>query len=92
MTIITSPELTEECLQAMGDLREVAAGLEQMRRSGEVLSAEYPEKWIAIHDGNVAAAADTLDALLALVDEVDPASRDHVLVRFISRHPQRMIL
>ena len=99
MTVIAAPERTEEFLRAIGDPRKAVEELEQVKRSAQVLSSDHPrlldeyaEKWVALHDGHVIAAADTITDLLARVDDLDPASRNHILVRFIDRHQQTLIL
>lgn len=96
MTVITSPERTEEFLRALGDPAMAVVEIQQAQASGRVLSSEqshlidqYPDQWVALHNGEVVAASDSLDELLA---EVDPATRSHVLVRFITRHELKMIL
>ncbi len=99
MTAIAAPERTDEFLRAIGDPLTAVRELEQVKRSAQVLSAEHPrlidgyaQRWVALHDGHVIADAETIGGLLARIDEVDPASRNHVLVRFIDRHQQTLIL
>ncbi len=99
MPAISRPDMTEEFLLAIGDPQEALDELRQAKRSGEVLSSEQPRfleeylrRWVALHDGQVIASAETLDDLLARVDEVDPASRSHILVRFIDDTQQTLIL
>ncbi len=96
---VTSPKRTEEFLRAIGDPGEAVEELDQIKRSAEVLSSdhprlidEYPQRWVALHDGVVIADSDSLDQLLQRVDEIDPANRGRILVRFIDRHQQTMIL
>ena len=99
MTTVTAPERTEEFLLAIGDPRTVLKELELAKRSANALSTSqprmvdrYPNKWIALHDGGVVADSDTIDGLFARVNEIDPTIRHRVLVRFISRHQQTLIL
>ena len=96
MTVATQPERTQEILELIGDPRRVIEEIQQAQESGKTLSSEQPhlideyaEKWVALHDGKVVAAAEAFDDLLKAVD---PATRTHVLVRFIARSEQRMIL
>lgn len=95
----TAPERTEEFLRLVGNPRQVVDELQQVRQSAHVLSSdhprlidEYPERWVALHDGTVIADAATLEGLLAVVEAKDPESRTHILVRFIDRHQQTLIL
>lgn len=99
MPAITSPERTEEFLRAIGDPSQAVEELRQVKRSADVLSSDHPrlideylQRWIALHNGAVIADAESLDKLLAQVDQVDPESRTHILVRFIDRNQQTMIL
>jgi len=96
MTIATTPERAEEFLRLIGDPRQVVRELEQAQESGRMLSSDHPrlideheQKWIALHGGKVIAEADSIDDLLT---EIDPETRSHVLVRFIDRHEQTLIL
>ena len=96
MTTVSSPERTEEFLRLAGDPSVMAMEIGQAQRSGVVLSREHPrlidehpQKWIALHDGKVVAEADSIDMLLS---QVDDESRSHVIVRFIDRDDQILIL
>jgi hypothetical protein len=99
MTAVATPERTEEFLRLIGDPRQFVAEQQQVRQSAHVLSSdhprlinEYPGRWVALHDGHVIADADTIGHLLASVDSTDPESRTHILVRFIDRRQQTLIL
>lgn len=93
---VLAPSRAGELRELIGDPRRAIAELEQAQRSGQVLSADHPRlvdeyegSWIALHDGTVIARAQTIDELL---DELDPETRTHVLVRFIARREQTLIL
>ncbi len=99
MTAITTPERTDEFLRLIGDPRQFVGELQQVQQSARVLSAdhprlidEYPERWVALHDGQVIADAGTIEELLEVVEATDPESRTHILVRFIDRRQQTLIL
>ena len=99
MPAIATPDRTEEFLRAIGDPRQAVEELRQVKRSADVLSSDHPrlidqylQRWVAIHNGDVIADAESLDLLLSQVDASDPASRSHILVRFIDRHQQTLIL
>jgi hypothetical protein len=96
MVRATAPERTEELRCLLGDPQRIAEELRQARRSGEVLSSdrprlldEYEGKWIALHDGDVVGAADSIEDLL---QSIDPAARSHVLVRYMDRDELTLIL
>ncbi len=96
MTVATTPERTEEFLRLMGDPAAVVQELEQAQESGRLLSADHPrlideheEMWIALHDGEIVGRATSLDDLL---ENLEPEARSHVLVRFIGRQEQTLIL
>jgi hypothetical protein len=99
MTAAATPERAGELLRLLGDPAQVVAELKQVRQSAEILSSdqprlidEHPQKWVALHAGTVIAEGDTLAELLATVDATNPESRSHILVRFIDRHQQTLIL
>ena len=101
MTAITSdkPERMEEFLALFGEPQQLADGIAQAQRSGQVLSNEYPrllaefsQKWIALRDGEVIAANETLDGLLASVEAYHPGSRSHILVQFIDNEQPMLFL
>ena len=99
MPAIATPERTEEFLRAIGDPKQAVDELRQVQRSAQVLSTDHPrlidlylKRWVALHNGEVIADAATIEKLLERVDEIDPQSRSHVLVRFIDRRQRTMIL
>ena len=78
--------------------REIAASLREFTESARVLSSahprlidEYPDKWIAVARGGVRAHADSLDELLATLDQ-EGIPRSEVIIRLIEREPRTLIL
>ncbi len=77
---------------------EVAASLQEFSESARALSSnhphlvdDYPDKWIAVFRGTVHAHGDTLDEVLAKVDE-EGIPRSEVIIRLIEREPRTFIL
>ena len=66
----------DELLEVIGDVEQTVAdlntlgantrGLESVR---EQVLAQYPDKWVAFHDGAVVADSDTMEGLLEAVKE-----------------------
>lgn len=82
----------------MGDPRKIADGLKRFRKSALVLSRqrprmieEYPQKWVALFDGEVKAADKSFEKLLEKIDE-QKLPRGEILVRFIDKTHRTMIL
>ena len=80
----------------LGDPTKVLGEILQAQQSGRVLSSDHPhlideylDQWIALHNGEVVASSESFEKLL---ERVDDAARSHVLVRFIARNEQKMIL
>ena len=87
-----------EAKEWLGDLPENAANdLRDFARSSELLSSgrdlaeKYPQKWIAVYDGEVRAVADELDALLDELDSLD-VPRSSTVVRDMEKEPRTLIL
>lgn len=95
MTRILSPERTDEFLRVLGDPATALRELQQTRDSAHILSSDrprlieqFPQRWVAVHKGEVIADAASLDELLMAVETNHPASRHNIIVRFIDRQPQ----
>lgn len=75
----------------------VAESLLDFKRSSELLSKDralverYAQKWIGVCSGEVRAAEDDLDSLLAALDS-QGVSRANTVVRFIEREQRTLIL
>jgi len=77
---------------------KVASGLSEFRRTAGVFSSrsedllrKYEKRWVAAFAGKVQADAATLKGLLAKVDRLG-LPRGAVMVRFIERETQKLIL
>jgi ABC-type thiamine transport system ATPase subunit len=80
------------------DFNAIANDFRCFRKSGLLLSShrkrminQYPEQWIAVYDGKVAAHGDNYDSVLAEVDS-KRIPRSLTLVRYITKKPKSMIL
>ena len=88
----------QEILRLVGDPIQVDRSLRTFRKAASVLSSDhprlidkYPKQWVAVHDGQVKAAATTLNAVLSQVDKAH-LPREEVIIRFIDRNQRTMIL
>jgi hypothetical protein len=82
----------------IGDPQQVANDLRRFRRTTRVLSsdrprliAEYPKRWVALYDGEVAATSRTFTSLLKSLDRKH-LPREHVVIRYIDEDERIMIL
>lgn len=77
--------------------RDVAESLLDFKRSSDLLSKDralverYAQKWIGVCAGEVRAAEDDLDSLLAALDR-QGVSRADTVVRFVEREQRTLIL
>ena len=69
---------------------EVLEDFAEMQRNGlwfnenhTILQREYPNKLVAIHNGSVLAAAETLDGLIAKLKKTDAPPLTRVLIRYL---------
>ena len=88
----------KEVLGLVGAPRTVEKELRQFRRNASALSSshprlinEYPQRWVAVHKGKVKAKGKNLSALMQVVAK-KRLPRGELVVRFIDREPQTMIL
>ena len=58
---------------------------------GQDLPALYPDKWIAINNGQVQVFADTMDGVLNAIDRRGIPRAD-TIIRFITKEPRKFIL
>ena len=84
--------------EAIGPLEDIRRGLEEFSRSARVFSEvdprlieDYPEQWVAVINGDVAAVAPTFKGVMAYLDE-HGLPRAQAMVRFVSPTPRTMIL
>lgn len=89
---------TAELLQECGGLDQVLEDLGSIRRSQKAfsgqhrrLSREHPHKWVAFHNGKMAALADSLDGVLEAADE-KKIPRGKMVIRYLDPDPKLMIL
>ena len=64
---------------------------ERLRQEWRTLLARYPDQWVAIDENGLAAAADTHDALLALLKDRGIPAGD-VATKFLNTKPGTLIL
>jgi hypothetical protein len=72
--------------------------LQRFRKAAQALSADhprlidkYPNQWVAVYDGKVAAHASTLPAILAKIKR-KRIPQAHTIVRYIEKNKRTMIL
>lgn len=93
------PALNEASLQRLlGSSQEIHEAISSFEASAlaysekfDDLIASYEGKWLALHDREVQAVADTLDALLSMLDERG-IPREHCYIRRVERDQQAIIL
>jgi hypothetical protein len=97
MKQLASPQEAAEIMAVVGDAGEVAAGLARFREAAQALSSrqtrmieQYARQWVAATNEGVL-AADTLDALLSIVD-ARGVDRSEIIVRFIDDTERILIL
>ena len=78
--------------------KELARQIESFQKTAERFSEEkpnliekYPERWVAVYEGEVIADAETMGELLDKVDKIGKP-RSEILMRFLTRKPRTMIL
>jgi hypothetical protein len=87
----------KEVLDAWGESPDaVAANLERFARSARALSSEspnlidaHPERWVAVYNGTVEASADTVNGVMAKLDEL-AVPKSEVIIRFLTRKPKNL--
>src|SRR5436305_10892371 len=85
-------------LDMLGDPKQVDRELRAFRKDAQLLSAKreqllktYPEQWVAVYEGKVAAAAPTLPRLVDQMKELQ-IPRGRAAVRFMTKHRRKMFL
>jgi hypothetical protein len=95
----TGDNTVAEALDRMGErvqtidrkLRTFAANASVLSSEHSRLAARYQNKWIAVHEGEVAAAADTLEQLKHELAAKRISASD-AAVEFIDTNPKTLIL
>jgi hypothetical protein len=84
--------------ERIGPLGVLHSEMSEFARSARVFSGDsprliedYPEQWVAVIDGDVAAHAPTFDAVMDQLD-ADGKPRTRAMVRYVSEQDQTMIL
>lgn len=87
-----------EVLGRLGDPARVIDDLDRYREAVSRLASQrtrltrkHPERWVAVHGGEVVAVATTVEELLRQVDEKGLPRRD-VIIQFLTRKPYIMVL
>ena len=103
MTVIeTNPEAKARMMESIvAEHGSLEAFVQSMREYKErhrrmidewpSLLEQYPDKWVGMGPGDVLVAGDSLEEVLAQLDEAG-ANRGESVVEFLNTKPQRMIL
>ena len=89
----------DELRKLIGDPQKIHDDLQEFSKSAELFSTskyhllveKYPDKWIAVYGGEVKAHADSFEAVLEMVREMD-LPRDLTMIELIETDPITMIL
>lgn len=84
--------------EQVGDLTELVREMKDFDMSLETLCSnygqilkEYPNQWVAIHQGEVKASAETHELLMAEVEQKG-LPRHNVLIRFLDKTGRKLIV
>ena len=95
---MTTKERALKALESLGgakrvreELLEYTERVERFERKRSQLTEQYPDKWVAMADGEVVAVADSLEDVLTELDECG-LRRSDAVVEFLDTHPRNMIL
>ena len=87
-----------QILKQMGGAQEIHIGLRQFTSRVRAFDAQrvqltkkYPNKWIAMYNGEVAATADSLENLLKEMDRLG-IPREESIVKFMDTERRTLIL
>ena len=91
-------DVDAEVRELIGDPNRVDEELRAFRKTAKRLSARSPRmidryrgQWIALYAGRIRAHGDSMESVLATVDE-KRLPREHTIVRFIEDEPRTFIL
>ena len=95
---MTTKARVRKLIRELGGADHIHQGLRQYQHSvaqmeikrGELL-AQYPDKWVAIAEGEVVAVDDSLEAVLSTI-EGKGIARTGAVVEFLDTDPLNMIL
>lgn len=97
-TTMKRTEYEAKVLEMLGDPKKVDQELRAFRKDARLLSSrrkhflqQYPNQWVAIYQGDVAAQARTLPALVERMRQLN-IPRGRAIVRYINNNPRKMIL
>ena len=95
--MVTKPN-PRKVVKQMGGAREVHLGLRDFANRVKVLedkrpelTAQYPNKWIAMYNGNIVVVADSLEDVLKDMDEQAIPRKDAV-IEFLDTERRNMVL
>ena len=88
----------DELLQVIGDVRQTVADLNALgantrglEAAREQILAQYPDRWVAFHDGEVVADSESIDGLLETVSKLG-LRWDLTARRLMETAPKTLIL
>ena len=91
-------ETTRHIIETLGGAKEIHEGLRKYSSQVEYfesqrakLTKQYPDQWVAMSDGVIVATDDSLEVLIARVDDLG-ISRIGLLVEYLETEPRNMIL
>ena len=95
---VTSSEYEAKVLAMLGDPKEVDRELRAFENDAKLMSSrhqhlisQYPNQWVGIFGGKVAATGRTLDSVIAELQSAG-IPRGRAIVRYISKNPRKMFL
>ena len=71
-------------------LRDFTERVQLMESRRKELTQKYPDKWVAMHNGDIE-VADSIEGVLAILDEKG-ISRKEVVIEFLTTKPRHLIL
>lgn len=73
------------------DLQAYAGSVQVLSDADTQLFNDYPQQWVAVHDGKVVSHGDSLEEVIEEL-EATGVPRDSVIVRYMDREPRTLIL
>ena len=85
-------------IKELGNAHQVYVGLKDFSRRVELMDTKraeliklHPDKWVAMHDVDLVAVADTLDEVLLLLDQQGIPRRE-TIVEYMDTERRNMVL